>query len=372
MKFHLLYSKIWLICLPATTSACIFKDTLRKHSQVFLKFRDSIIEICLHLINFNCTPDFLLSLMQSSGAWTSNEIPLQESALAIPAILITLPFSFFDISYPFHQIIILISKMTSNFSMASDESNVFYVEQGSSEFSPQRHNTPNILNSTEISEQHTARVLWISSIASAEPRIFTIDDNSNEPTMPYGFGRQLPIVPPSLNDLNLPPNPFNILNAMAIVTRTRDNNEQYSPESPEPSLPSPIPTPPMNVSAYNSWETTHTTTDDNTLLGRRATTGLLDISRGRNVWIRRWTPEDLRPITESITAAITSAKAEKIVEPGNVLSKRSGSVAARLQSLRTDDPLNKGHPRSIEKGVELWNIQTYSNTYCIIHLSIYI
>ena len=154
--------------------------------------------------------------------------------------------------------------MTSNISMASDDSDVFYVEQGSSELSPQRHNTPNILNSTEISEQHTARMPSISSIASPEPRIFTIDDNSNEPTMPYGFGRQLPIVPPSLNDLNLPPNPFNILNTMAIVTQTQDNNKQYSPESPELSLPSPISTPPMNVSAYNSWETTHTTTEDNT------------------------------------------------------------------------------------------------------------
>ena len=82
--------------------------------------------------------------------------------------------------------------------------------------------------------------------------------------MPYGFGRQLPIIPPSLNDLNLPPNPFKILNTMAIVTQSQDDNEQYSPESPEPSLPSPISTPPMNVSAYNSWETTHTTTDDNT------------------------------------------------------------------------------------------------------------
>ena len=127
-----------------------------------------------------------------------------------------------------------------------------------------KDNTPNILNSTEISEQHTARMPSILSIASPEPRIFTIDDDSNEPTMPYGFGRQLPIVPPSLNDLNLPPNPFNILNTMAIVTQTQDDNKQYSPESPEPSVPSLISTPPMNVSAYNCWETTHTTTDDNT------------------------------------------------------------------------------------------------------------
>ena len=154
--------------------------------------------------------------------------------------------------------------MTSNISVASNDSDVFYVEQSSSELSPQRNNTPNILNSTEISEQHTARMPSISSIASPEPRIFTIDDDSNEPTVPYGFGRQLPIIPPSLNDLNLSPNHFNILNMIADVTQTQDNNEQYSPKLPEPSLPSPISTPPMNVSAYNSWETPHTTTDDNT------------------------------------------------------------------------------------------------------------
>ena len=179
--------------------------------------------------------------------------------------MITLPLSFFDISYLLHHFIILISKMTSNISMASDDSDVFYVEQSSTELNPQRHNTPNILNSTEISEQHTARMPSVLSIASPEPRIFTIDDDSNEPTMPYGFGRQLPIIPPSLNDLNLPPNTFNILNTMAVVTQTQDNNEQYSPESPDPSLPSPISTPPMNVRPYNSWETPHTTTDDNTL-----------------------------------------------------------------------------------------------------------
>ena len=85
--------------------------------------------------------------------------------------------------------------MTSNNSAASDDSDVFYVEQSSSEPSPQRHNSPNILNSTEISEHHATRMPSISSIASPEARIFTIDDDSNEPTTPYGFGRQLPIVP---------------------------------------------------------------------------------------------------------------------------------------------------------------------------------
>ena len=104
----------------------------------------------------------------------------------------------------------------------------------------------------------------VSSIASPEPQIFTIDANSNEPTMPYGFGRQLLIVPSSLNDLNLPPNPFHILKTMAVVTQTQDDNDEYSPQSPEPCDPSPISTPPMNVSTFKSWETPPTTTDDNT------------------------------------------------------------------------------------------------------------
>ena len=105
----------------------------------------------------------------------------------------------------------------------------------------------------------------ISTIASPQPYIFTINDDSNEPTIPYGFGRQLPIVPPSLNDLNLPPNRFNIVATMAIANITGDaNDDNHSPQSPEPSEPSPISTPPMNVSAFNSWQTPYTTTDDDT------------------------------------------------------------------------------------------------------------
>ena len=42
------------------TSACIFKETLRKDTQVFLNFKNSILEICLHLINSNFTSYFLL------------------------------------------------------------------------------------------------------------------------------------------------------------------------------------------------------------------------------------------------------------------------------------------------------------------------
>ena len=155
--------------------------------------------------------------------------------------------------------------MPSNISLNSTDSDVFCVEKISNEPSPQRNNSPNILNSTEQSEHHVTRMPSISTITSPQPYIFTINNDSNEPTIPYGFGRQLPIVPPSLNDLNLPPNPFNILATMAIANITGDaNDDNFSPQSPEPSEPSPISTPPMNVSAFNGWETCYTTIDNDT------------------------------------------------------------------------------------------------------------
>ena len=151
--------------------------------------------------------------------------------------------------------------MNISLNSSSTESDVFYVEQTSAEGSPIRNNSPAIFNSTEKSEVMEREVISISTVASLEPRIVTLDSDSNDPTMPYGFRNQQPIVPPSLNDLNLPPNPFNVLATMAVI---RDNDE-YSPQSPEPSIPSPISTPPMNVSTVEGWDTTHTTTtDDNT------------------------------------------------------------------------------------------------------------
>ena len=103
-------------------------------------------------------------------------------------------------------------------------------------------------------------VISISTVASPEPRIVTLDSNSNDPTMPYGFGNQQPIVPPSLNDLNLPPNPFNVLATMTVIR----GNDEYSPQSPEPFIPSSTSTPPTNGSTTEGRDTTHTTTDDTT------------------------------------------------------------------------------------------------------------
>ena len=140
---------------------------------------------------------------------------------------------------------------------SSTDSEVFYMEHSSPERSPIKHNTPAILNSTQLSGAIDPELITISSVASPEPQIVTIESDSNEPTFPYAFGAQYPI---SLNDLNLPANPFNVVASMAVIQQ----DQQDSPQSPEPSDPSPISTPLMNISTISGWETPHTTTDGNT------------------------------------------------------------------------------------------------------------
>ena len=150
--------------------------------------------------------------------------------------------------------------MNPSLDSSSAESDVFNVERSSEKASFIRNNTPAIFSSTELSGALEREIITISSVASSEPRIVTLDSDSNNPTIPYGLGSQQPIVPPSLNDLNLPRNPLNVLATMAVIPA--DN--AYSPQSPEPSIPSPISTPPMNVSTIEGWDTTYTTTDDAT------------------------------------------------------------------------------------------------------------
>ena len=143
---------------------------------------------------------------------------------------------------------------------SSTESDVFYVERSSEENSPSRNNIPVVLNSTHTSGAMARETITISAVASLEPDFVTFDSDSNEPTFMNGFGSQHPIVPPRLNDFNLPPNLFKVLATMAVIRA----DVEYSPQSPEPSIPSPISTPPMNLSTIQGWETPHTTTADAT------------------------------------------------------------------------------------------------------------
>ena len=146
----------------------------------------------------------------------------------------------------------------------SIDSEVFYVEKSSNDPSLPRPNSSIVLNSTEMSGNDTGETISISSIASLEPQIVKIDSDSNESTMSYRFGRQLPVIPPKVDDLKLPPNPFNNLATMAVVNLTENEyDESYCPQSPEPCDPLPISTATMNLSTIDGWETPYTTTDEN-------------------------------------------------------------------------------------------------------------
>ena len=155
---------------------------------------------------------------------------------------------------------LLITMYRNSSFTSSTDSDVFYVEQSSLERNPIRNNTPMTLNSTQLSGAMDPEPITFSSVASPEPHIVTIESDSNEPTFPYAFGTKYPIVPPSLNDLNLLPNPFNVLSSMAVIQQDQED----IPQSPEPSDSSPISTPPINLSTIEGWETPHTTTDDDT------------------------------------------------------------------------------------------------------------
>ena len=146
----------------------------------------------------------------------------------------------------------------------STNSDIFYVEESSTELSPRRNINPEIVNSTELSGAPAIEHLTISSVASSEPKRITVHSDSNEPTILYRYGGKDPIVPPSLNYLNLPANPFNKLATMELVHPTaRTHDDNYSSQSPEPSDSFSISTPPMNLSTLECWETAHTTTDGN-------------------------------------------------------------------------------------------------------------
>ena len=125
--------------------------------------------------------------------------------------------------------------------MNSIDSDVFFVEQLSSESNPQRNNSGTTLNSTELSGIYRREMSTLSSVTFHEQDIVTLNDDSNDPTVPYGFGVQQPIVPPSLNDVKVPPNPFSILATRAVVQpNSTQHDDNCSPQSPEPSESSSI------------------------------------------------------------------------------------------------------------------------------------
>ena len=148
------------------------------------------------------------------------------------------------------------------------------MEKSSIEYSLPTNNTSDIFNSTEQSEADAREVLTNSSVASPKPLTVTIQSDSNEPMIPYEYGQQQPIQPPSLNDLNLPMTPFNV---MAIVSQERTKAQQYPTQADD----SPI-------NSGNIWLFGHLNTANGDQHGR----WLANIFKRGNFWVE-WTTQNL-------------------------------------------------------------------------------
>ena len=73
-------------------------------------------------------------------------------------------------------------------------------------------------------------LITVLLVASPEPKAVKIDSDSIDPTIAHGCGRQDPIIPPSLNDMNQSPNPINILATMLVLpTRAEQRKEGQPP-----------------------------------------------------------------------------------------------------------------------------------------------
>ena len=188
-----------MICLPAVTSACIFKDTLRNDTQVLLIFKISIFEICFHPINSNCTPYFLTSPTLTRDAARSKKSRLKkmnyhcpqnqslsegifsQSAATTDDVFFNFSiFSEFYIRLPLYQSI----KLTL---MYFWEATINRHKPTTKQFSKCSK-----FDGAVVDPQKRDAVAFLSDIP--EPDFVTLDDDSIDPTFPYGFGVQQPIV----------------------------------------------------------------------------------------------------------------------------------------------------------------------------------
>ena len=152
----------------------------------------------------------------------------------------------------------------------------------------------------ELSGATAGEIITISSTASPEPQIVTIQSDSIYPTILYGYGRQQLKILHSLTDLNLPANTFKILGLVprALVPPSAEqHNNKESPQLPVVSEISSISTASMENSPVDIWETTPD--------------------------MGKFCSDELRGVSIlSISSTSTTQRAEKKDHPMNVLSKK--------------------------------------------------
>ena len=211
------------------TSSWYFRGYNEKRNSNFVLFKFHFM-ICLPFINFTYTAKYSTSAIRILLRELQNISRLATHAdcflFITPLLQVTssnlAPHIIFQTS---SSLINWCDEPTSLFGYFIHRTRCFYVESSSEACNPAQNNTLAVLKSTQLTGAMARETNTTASVASLEPQIVTIDSDSNEPTTPYGFGSQHPIVPPSLKDLNLPPNPFNVLATTAVIRA----DEEHSP-----------------------------------------------------------------------------------------------------------------------------------------------
>ena len=109
-------------------------------------------------------------------------------------------------------------------------------------------------------------------------------------------------------------------------------DDAYSPHSPEPSIPSPISTPPMNVNTIEGWDTTYTTTDDNTFYssGNEPRRVYWDISSSDTFGSNE--PRNVSVGSSPSSTPPPPRRQKKETQHKDVFSQKRGSVAAACEA----------------------------------------
>ena len=172
------------------TSACIFKATLRENTQVFFISQSSIFQVSYELSTSNVTDDYFTSSIQ----YHTREHQRFSSFMRVVCCFLHFSNHSFKFISRYQNLPLYIIdfkfrcfKMMQDNSFNSTDSDIIYVEQSSTDLSPQRKITPKILNSTELSGALALEHITLSSVASPEPRLDTIHPDSNEPTLLMGM-----------------------------------------------------------------------------------------------------------------------------------------------------------------------------------------
>ena len=153
-------------------------------------FVKSHLHFCLPIINFSYTANLviLILLLKPRELQSVSRLTARADSRLSKIITFQVTLSISSSSKIFQTSSIFITLYRNLSFNSSTDSDVFYLEQSSPERSPIRHNTPAILNSTQLSGAIDPETITTSSVASPEPQIVTIEPDSNKPTFPYAFG----------------------------------------------------------------------------------------------------------------------------------------------------------------------------------------